>query len=354
MGDDSEATFEKRLDLLISEYRGKMEVCEIAGSLFATANGVLKLEEPQTSWDAESRVLAVPYRDAATLEGSLHDFLTLKATCVRVNGEIPSLADVTLRIVAGSRSVDIPARMVQNTPAGVVLKIQNVDVAVQRDLVGLPAALRSQPTAKAAVNTKAVRIPNITDPADIPSPSPTPTSLVQLPTPEPASEPPPAADCGDERPTPARESLRVMQIREELEVVETRARSKSHFEALGIHFTALPHEIDEAWERVSRLTALDSDEAVDDALRHRLAHVRGRCREAHDVLTNERKRQEHRKAVVDPFQIESVLDMYEKQADTAKLRREIPAAVEAYERMVELKPNDGEVRHQLAALRALL
>jgi hypothetical protein len=42
--------------------------------------------------------------------------------------------------------------------------------------------------------------------------------------------------------------------------------------------------------------------------------------------------------------------MFEKQADTAKLRRDISGAIDFYRRILELDPNHGDARRDLAML----
>lgn len=361
MRDKSQTEFEERLDRLLSEYRDKLKTSDLAGALVATANGLLQLDLPRAQWNGADRVLSLPYVDAAALESSLSELLTLRAICVPLRQELPMLADVVIRVIAADESVDLRATTVQTTQAGVVFKLTEQDVDTQRALLALTATLRSRPQQAPALNARAVRVPNITLPGLIPDDAPVTERPVASAAPSPPAV---SAAPGAVKPEPTRRPASTPtaiapancpyeERLVELETVEARLHRPDKFEVLGIHFSATEEEVVGAMQKLRELTEAGMFPDADEALLERLRRVRRRSEELGKELCDAERRHRHRKEVTNQFQLESLIDMYQGQVDTAKIRRQIPEAIAALRRLVEVQPDNSGARHELEALEAM-
>lgn len=358
MSQDRPGGFDEWLDVVVSRYVEHHGPMELAQRLIAAANGLVELAKPQARWDEHDEVVIVPFDRPEELEARLEEFLTLRAICVPVEG-VPMQRDISVRIAAGPVSVQIPARAIQRTAAGIVFQLSPDSPDIQRALVSLPGALRSAPPVDRALNHKVVRRPHLlaeeeadallsgpTEPDPPPNEAAEPHEKRER-VGEPALEP----STGESSTRPERHATEELTL---LAATAARLGNESLFEVLGVHFTATGEETRAVRDRVLRAVEVVLAADPDEETAAQARRVREEIDSAARTLADPRRRSRHRDAVVYDYKIDTAISMYEQQADTAKLRRDIEAAVGAYQRLVELRPDNAEYRQQLGALEALL
>ncbi len=141
---------------------------------------------------------------------------------------------------------------------------------------------------------------------------------------------------------------------EQLARMRARLGAQDSFEVLGVHWTAYDEEIEEAYvERTHSLSDEELPDGLSDADRAMVAELREALEEAHALLSDRSRRASYRDELVGTFEKKAALEMFVKQADTAKLRRDLPAAIDAYKRVLEIKPGHPQARRDLEVLEKL-
>ncbi|MGM0556159.1 MAG: hypothetical protein ACQEVA_07255 [Myxococcota bacterium] len=141
---------------------------------------------------------------------------------------------------------------------------------------------------------------------------------------------------------------------ERITMMHSKLDRSTHFDILGVHWSAFGEEIEEAYEQlIEQVSAEALDDEMPPEVSEKAAVVRMRLKEAHDVLSDSRRRTNYRGKVVDQFKLRTSLQMFEKQADTAKMRRDIEGAIDFYRRILELKPGHGDAKRDLEMLKDL-
>ena len=139
---------------------------------------------------------------------------------------------------------------------------------------------------------------------------------------------------------------------ERISLMYAKLDRSTHFDMLGVHWSAFDEEVENAYAELSERVAEESiDEDMPDEYHAKAAAVRERLDEAYEAIANGRRRANYRSRVVDEFKLRTSVQMFEKQADTAKLRRDISGAIDFYLRILELDPNHADAKRDLAMLR---
>ncbi|MBA2664071.1 MAG: J domain-containing protein [Bradymonadaceae bacterium] len=142
---------------------------------------------------------------------------------------------------------------------------------------------------------------------------------------------------------------------EQIDLMHERLLRDNHFELLNLHWSADNEEVGAAYQAVLvRFNPDDLSASTDPALLAKIAQVRVRAGEAHQVLAARPGRATYRETVIDRFAIEGAIQMFERQLETAKIRREIRAGIEVCRRIIELDPGHSEARRDLDLLRTLI
>jgi hypothetical protein len=137
----------------------------------------------------------------------------------------------------------------------------------------------------------------------------------------------------------------------QLSQMQSRMRGQNHFEVLGVHWTAHSAEVDAAYEE--RQEGLSDDQLPDDLdvdSNELVDTLRAKLERSYEVLSDPKSRASYRDEHVDSFEKKTALEMFIKQADTAKLRRDISGAIDAYRRVLELAPQHKEAKKDLVVL----
>ncbi|WP_168210511.1 J domain-containing protein [Persicimonas caeni] len=131
---------------------------------------------------------------------------------------------------------------------------------------------------------------------------------------------------------------------EQIARMKARLHAKNHFETLGVHWTAYDEEIEEAYrERMAGLADDKLPDELDEGTRETIDELRQKLTEAYELLSDTRRRATYRSEIAIGVDRKAALEMFLKQADTAKLRRDIDSAIDSYRRVLEIKP-----KHPLA------
>lgn len=139
---------------------------------------------------------------------------------------------------------------------------------------------------------------------------------------------------------------------ERLDAVELRLNTRSHFEVLGLHWSAFSEEVDEAARALLEEFSLERykhREHESDTIA-RVQRIRERVQASHEALNTGRKRAEHRMSLLDDFKMRAAVEMYEKQIESAKMRQDVEAALDYCRRILELSPQHEEARRDLRML----
>jgi hypothetical protein len=138
---------------------------------------------------------------------------------------------------------------------------------------------------------------------------------------------------------------------EQLQSMQARIQGDNSFDVLGLHWTAYQEEVDHAYE--SCLASLSDEELPDnldeDAL-ELVDQLRAQIDEAYEVLSSQKKRAAYRADIVDRFEKRNALQMFEDQADTAKLRRDLDSAIDACRRILEIDASHATARRDVEVL----
>ncbi len=141
---------------------------------------------------------------------------------------------------------------------------------------------------------------------------------------------------------------------QQLDMLHARLATNSHFEIFGLHWSAYDEEIQKRYESLKKKFAPTAfGPGLDDQLRARIEEVTERVENAWAVLRNTKSRREHRAELVDSFQVESSVEMFVQQADTAVFRRDLVDAITFYSRVLELEPDRPGVREKIRQLKEL-
>jgi hypothetical protein len=133
-----------------------------------------------------------------------------------------------------------------------------------------------------------------------------------------------------------------------------RLQAKEPFEVLGLHWSAYNEEIEAAYQALKTKYALKGGEFSElEEASEMLADILKRAEEAYRVLINPRERAQHRATLVDRFKIASSIEMFEKQIDMAKIRRDIDEGVVYCKRLLELNPRHEQARQDLKLLQGI-
>lgn len=136
-----------------------------------------------------------------------------------------------------------------------------------------------------------------------------------------------------------------------LTTAQARLGAQNHFEALGLHWSAYDEEIEAAYKNIRAQYDPQSGEFshISEA-RDTLAEVSSHLDHAYDELRLRHKRAAYRGQVVDAFKIRSSIEMFEKQIDMAKMRRDIDEAIVYCKRILELQPSNAKAQQDLKLL----
>jgi hypothetical protein len=122
---------------------------------------------------------------------------------------------------------------------------------------------------------------------------------------------------------------------ERISMMYAKLDRSTHFDILGVHWSAFDDEIEEAFEQLSEQVSEEAiGEEVPDEIKTKANAVREQLEEAYEVIKHTRRRANYRSKVVDDFKLRTSIQMFEKQADTAKLRRDISGAIDFYRRIL--------------------
>lgn len=141
---------------------------------------------------------------------------------------------------------------------------------------------------------------------------------------------------------------------EQIARMKARLHAKNQFEVLGVHWTAYDEEIEEAYEE--RMAGLSDDKLPDDLDEESLEAVeelRRQITEAYEHLSDRRRRAAYRAETAKGHDRKAALEMFLKQADTAKLRRDLSGAIDAYRRVLEIEPKHPQAIKDLEILKKL-
>lgn len=136
-----------------------------------------------------------------------------------------------------------------------------------------------------------------------------------------------------------------------LTTAQARLGTQNLFEALGLHWSAYDEEIEAAYKNVRAQYDPQSGEFshISEA-RETLEEVSSQLDRAYDELRLRNKRTAYRNQVVDAFKIRSSIEMFEKQIDMAKMRRDIDEAIVYCKRILELQPSNAKAQQDLKLL----
>ncbi|MBA2664072.1 MAG: hypothetical protein H0U74_17410 [Bradymonadaceae bacterium] len=139
----------------------------------------------------------------------------------------------------------------------------------------------------------------------------------------------------------------------DIDEVYNRLQSDDYFTMMGLHWSAYDQEIQRAFHALSQRFAQSSAEDLAEAVQRKVQRIRESITEAYEAIRNPARRAKYRESLVDSYSMENAINMFKKQAETAKMRRDIDSAVDACCRIVELDPDDGDARQDLKTLRPL-
>lgn len=136
-----------------------------------------------------------------------------------------------------------------------------------------------------------------------------------------------------------------------LVTAQARMNTQDHFAALGLHWSAFDEEIEAAYKAARAQYDPDSGEfAYIAEAKATLREVVALIDRAYAELRYPGRRAAYRNQLIDSFKIRSSIEMFEKQIDMAKMRRDIDEAIVFCKRILELQPSNPKAAQDLKLL----
>ncbi len=127
----------------------------------------------------------------------------------------------------------------------------------------------------------------------------------------------------------------------------------THFDVLEVHWISLPEEIEEGYRKLKEEYLLSSYVDIPDELAETIQRINDRIDEAYEVLTDENRRREYRKTLVEDFMIVQSAELLARKGEMAIMRQERKVAVNCFAKALELQPRSGEYRASLQRARGV-
>jgi hypothetical protein len=142
---------------------------------------------------------------------------------------------------------------------------------------------------------------------------------------------------------------------ERVEFIHASIDSGDHFLILGLHWSTYGDEIEKVYSDLkSRLNPAALEGKLDERQMQKVHEVVERVGTAYSFLRDKSRRRALRESLADMHHRQASIDMFEKQADTAKMQRDIRGAIDFYERIHELNPAHPTAKSELTLLRTLI
>jgi len=143
----------------------------------------------------------------------------------------------------------------------------------------------------------------------------------------------------------------------EFKIIIDRKRSQivkgSHFDVLEVHWICLPDEIHAAHARLKEEFAPERFSRLGEPTTGYIRLINERLDQAHSVLSDERRRREYRREVIEEMKVTQSAELLGKQGDMAVMRNDRRAAMACYGKAAELVPGSADYRDGLARARTL-
>ncbi len=123
---------------------------------------------------------------------------------------------------------------------------------------------------------------------------------------------------------------------------------EDHFTTLGLHWSAYDQEIQRAYHNLNQQFSANNPDTDPNH-----CPVLADINQAYEAIRNPAQRSRYRNTLVDSYTIETALTEFRRQAENAKLTRDIETAIDACCRIIELDPDDTNAREDLKTLRPL-
>jgi hypothetical protein len=124
----------------------------------------------------------------------------------------------------------------------------------------------------------------------------------------------------------------------------------THFDVLGVHWSTYDEELEEAYAELMERYSDDAFPAARRDILDKLKRARAGIRASYDAIRRRSDRRRYRLAVTDSYKVESSLEMYLRQGDAAKIRRDVDAAIDFYRRVLEINPAHKKASRDLEVL----
>lgn len=119
------------------------------------------------------------------------------------------------------------------------------------------------------------------------------------------------------------------------------------FAAFGLHWSAYDEEVQTTYRDLSRLLNELIERGVE---RDSVEEIREKVEITFSILSNRDKRRAARQKSCDDFDRRSAEHLYRDKIDTLKIKRDIPALIDTYRRILELRPDDKVLSRELKTL----
>jgi hypothetical protein len=138
---------------------------------------------------------------------------------------------------------------------------------------------------------------------------------------------------------------------ERLEAMETKLDQDNPFDILGLHWATHDGEIDRRYRQLKeQFDTLSQPLGMEAEHRRRIRRIRERLSQVHAELGDAKRRQVHRRKLVSSAEQRKVARQFEALAQAAMQRNAFDAALDYYQRVLELDPNNLEAGRMLPNL----
>ena len=144
------------------------------------------------------------------------------------------------------------------------------------------------------------------------------------------------------------ESYKIAQLRTRIEFLADSIDRVTHFELLGIHWTAQTDEVATAVTGLRRVLASPDLKDADAELQRKAKQLLPQIERIKDLLMDKVQRQKYRKKIVSPFEVQMAVDLIKDSIETACYQNDTKKLGELFAQVLEVSPHHAkQIREQL-------
>lgn len=138
-----------------------------------------------------------------------------------------------------------------------------------------------------------------------------------------------------------------------IDAMERRLEHENYFDLFGLHWTTYDAEVERAYRALSaHFDLLKQPLGLDASQRARLEEIRGELEKIHAILSDPTRRAHYRRTLVSPANARRTAQKLDGLGAAAFRKRTFHSALDYYQRLLELEPDNSKISRLLPVLLA--